>query len=90
MSTARVLVTILEKELPYELILVDITMGDQNSEDYKKMQPFGKVPVLDDNGFFMFESRAICKYLARQVFYSCVSLALCIVKWIPDGSTSSG
>jgi glutathione S-transferase len=78
MSTARVLVTILEKELPYELIFVDIAKGDQNSVDYKKLQPFGKVPVLEDDGFFMFESRAICKYLARQVFYGRVPLALCI------------
>ncbi|KAJ5986620.1 hypothetical protein N7451_010985 [Penicillium sp. IBT 35674x] len=66
MSTSRVLVTILEKELPYELILVDIAKGDQKTEDYKKLQPFGKVPVLDDDGFIMFESRAICKYLARK------------------------
>jgi glutathione S-transferase len=65
MSTSRVLVTILEKELPYELILIDIAKGDQKTEHYKKLQPFGKVPVLDDDGFIIFESRAICKYLAR-------------------------
>jgi glutathione S-transferase len=65
MSTSRVLVTILEKELPYELILVDISKGEHKSEEYKKLQPFGKVPVLDDDGFLMFESRAICRYLAR-------------------------
>ena len=67
MSTARVLVTILEKELPYEHILIDIAKGNQKSEAYKKLQPFGKVPVLDDDGFFIFESRAICRYLARYV-----------------------
>ena len=65
MATARVLVTILEKELPYEFVLVDISKGDQKSEDYLKLQPFGKVPALDDDGFVMFESRAICRYLAR-------------------------
>lgn len=65
MSTSRVLVTILEKELPYELILIDIAKGDQKTEHYKELQPFGKVPVLDDDGFIIFESRAICKYLAR-------------------------
>lgn len=65
MSTSRVLVTILEEELPYEVILIDIAKGDQKSEGYKKLQPFGKVPVLDDDGFVIFESRAICKYLAR-------------------------
>ncbi|OBT63934.1 hypothetical protein VE03_05922 [Pseudogymnoascus sp. 23342-1-I1] len=66
MSTSRVLVTILEKELPYEFIFIDIAKGDQKSEDYKKLQPFGKVPALEDDGFMMFESRAICKYLARK------------------------
>ncbi|KAI9643817.1 Glutathione S-transferase hmp2 [Ciborinia camelliae] len=44
MSTSRVLVTLLEKELPYELILIDITKGEQKSEQYKKLQPFGKMP----------------------------------------------
>ncbi|KAL1641693.1 Glutathione S-transferase hmp2 [Diplodia intermedia] len=66
MATSRVLVTILEKELPYEFIRIDIAKGDQKSEEYRKLQPFGKVPVLDDDGFVMFESRAICKYLDRK------------------------
>lgn len=65
MSTSRVLITLLEKELPYELVRVDIANGNQKTDDYKKLQPFGKVPVLDDDGFIMFESRAICKYLDR-------------------------
>ena len=65
MATSRVLVTILEMEFPYELILIDIASGDQKSEDYRKLQPFGKVPALEDDGFVIFESRAICKYLAR-------------------------
>ncbi|KAJ6137863.1 hypothetical protein N7471_004349 [Penicillium samsonianum] len=66
MATSRVLVTLLEKELPYEFVLIDIAKGDQKSEEYKKLQPFGKVPALDDDGFLMFESRAICKYLAKK------------------------
>jgi glutathione S-transferase len=65
MSTSRVLTTLLEKELPYEFIKVDIAKGEQYNEDYKKLQPFSKVPVLDDEGFIMYESRAICKYLDR-------------------------
>lgn len=69
MSTSRVLVTILEKELPYEFILIDIAKGDQQNAYYKKLQPFGKVPVLEDDGFVMYESRAICKYIARYVLH---------------------
>lgn len=67
MSFARVLVIILEMDLPYEHVLIDIAKGDQKSASYKELQPFGKVPALDDDGFIIFESRAICKYLARQV-----------------------
>ncbi|ERF68134.1 hypothetical protein EPUS_08200 [Endocarpon pusillum Z07020] len=85
MSFSRVLVTILEKDLPYEHILVDIAKGDQKSEAYKKLQPFGKVPVLDDDGFLIFESRAICKYLARQVFQSRASNYTSGPKLIPGG-----
>ena len=77
MSTSRVLVTILEKELPYELILVDIAKGEHERDEFKKLQPFGKVPALDDDGFLMFESRAICKYLARYYFLKlCASVPL--------------
>lgn len=68
MSFARVLVTILEEDLPYEHIPIDIATGEQKSPAYKALQPFGKVPALEDDGFLIFESRAICKYLARQVF----------------------
>ncbi|TGO17354.1 hypothetical protein BTUL_0018g00210 [Botrytis tulipae] len=67
MSTSRVLVTIPEKELPYyERIFVDIAEGEQKTNEFKKLQPFGKVPVLEDDGSFMFESRAICRYLAKK------------------------
>ncbi|TGO47645.1 hypothetical protein BOTNAR_0513g00020 [Botryotinia narcissicola] len=44
MSTSRVLVTIPEKELPYERIFVDIAKGEQKINDFKKLQHFGKVP----------------------------------------------
>lgn len=84
MSFARVLVTILEMDLPYEHILIDIAKGDQKSEAYKKLQPFGKVPALDDDGFLIFESRAICKYLARQVLQSLVFVRVLMM----DGSKS--
>ncbi|MCJ1399391.1 Glutathione S-transferase hmp2 [Xylographa trunciseda] len=70
MSLARVLVTILEMDLPYEHILIDIAKGDHKSEAYMMLQPFGKVPALEDDGFLIFESRAICKYLARQKYTS--------------------
>ncbi|OJK01899.1 hypothetical protein ASPACDRAFT_1853938 [Aspergillus aculeatus ATCC 16872] len=48
MSIARVLVTLYEKPLPFEFIRVNIAQGEHITTENKKMQPFGKVPVLED------------------------------------------
>jgi glutathione S-transferase len=64
--TQRVLAVLLEKDLPYELVEVNLFKGDQKSEAHLARQPFGKIPVLEDDGFFVFESRAISKYLAKK------------------------
>jgi glutathione S-transferase len=64
--TKRVLTVLYEKDIPFELIEVDLTKGAQKLPSYLKMQPFGKIPVMDDDGFVLFESRAIAKYLATK------------------------
>lgn len=64
-SVARVLITLIEKGLEYERIEVNFSQGENKTEEYLKMHPFGKAPVLVDGDFVIYESRAICKYLAR-------------------------
>ena len=60
----RVLLTLREKQLEYELIPVEMTKGEHKSPQYLEHQPFGVVPYLiDEDGFEIFESRAICAYL---------------------------
>ncbi|CAF0989253.1 unnamed protein product [Rotaria sordida] len=63
--TQRVLTTLIEKGLPYELIKVNLAAGEQKTQEYlDEKQPFGVVPVLiDEDGFKIYESRAICRYL---------------------------
>jgi len=39
---------------------------DQTSERYRRMQPFGQVPVLQDNGLELFESGAIVLHVAER------------------------
>jgi glutathione S-transferase len=49
-----------------ELMFVDLAKGQQRTPEYLRMNPMGKVPTLDDDGFFLTESHAIMAYLADQ------------------------
>ena len=53
-------------QLDYEFVLVDMLEGEHHTDWYMKLHPAGKVPSIDDDGFTMFESVAICRYLARK------------------------
>ena len=51
----------------YQVSLIDLDKGDQFSEDFKKISPFSKIPVLKNlkTGESYFESGAILIYLAN-------------------------
>lgn len=49
-----------------ELVHVELAKGEQRAPSYLKMNPNGRVPVLEDDGFFLTESHAIMQYLAEQ------------------------
>lgn len=51
--------------LPFEMIDVDLASGQQRTPDYLAKNPFGQVPVIDDNGLVVYDSNAILVYLAR-------------------------
>lgn len=40
--------------------------GELKTAAWAEKQPFGLTPYLDDDGFVVYESRAICKYIARK------------------------
>jgi len=52
--------------LEYEYIRVNPIAGETQTAEYLKMHPAGKVPAINDDGFMMFESNAIMKYLCRK------------------------
>jgi glutathione S-transferase len=64
--TQRVLATLKEKQVPYEIVNIDFAAGEHKSAKYLEKQPFGVIPVLEDDGFFVYESRAICRYIATK------------------------
>lgn len=53
-----------EAGLPYEVKLIDPTI--QASADYRARQPFGQVPVLEDDGLVLFESGAIVLHVGAR------------------------
>lgn len=53
-----------ELELPYTFLKVDFQAGDTRSDVFLQMNPNGKIPVLRDGDFVLYESAAIANYLA--------------------------
>jgi len=55
--------TLNETQTPFELVLVDFAKGEHKQPPHLARQPFGQVPALDDDGFKMYESRAMARYI---------------------------
>ncbi|MGE8169622.1 glutathione S-transferase family protein [Pseudomonas putida] len=51
-------------DLPAERVFVDLAKGAHKTPAFLAMNPFGQVPVLDDNGTIIADSNAILVYLA--------------------------
>jgi glutathione S-transferase len=49
---------------PYRTRLLE--QGDQDKQEYRALQPFGQVPVLDEGGLVLFESGAIVLYVGER------------------------
>ncbi|KAM0241491.1 hypothetical protein ACHAP5_007530 [Fusarium lateritium] len=65
--TQRVLLTLEELGIDYDLKNIDLGKGGHHDPEYvEKHHPFAKVPVFQDSDFEIFESRAICRYLAAK------------------------
>lgn len=77
--TQRVLWLCEEAGLPYELILASATMGPDghisgggsafgvvDTPEYRAMNPNGTIPTIDDDGFVLWESNTISRYLAQR------------------------
>lgn len=53
--------------LDYELRPIDLLKGEHlSSQEFQNLTPVGKVPVMQDGNFTLFESMAISKYLANK------------------------
>ena len=64
--TRKVLMTLAEADAPYEMNVVDFAKGEHKQVPHMTRQPFGQLPAIDDEGFTLYESRAICRYLDEK------------------------
>lgn len=59
----RVRMQLLEKGVRIEEVAVDMAGKEHKSEAYRALNPYGRVPVLVDDDFVLYESSAIMEYL---------------------------
>jgi glutathione S-transferase len=65
-NSRRVLMTAILLDSRLDLVSVDLLKGEHRKEAYLQRNPNGKVPLLDDDGFYLWESHAIIQYLADK------------------------
>lgn len=53
-------------ELPCETCIVDLLQGGNATAEFAALNPNRKMPVLEDDGFVLWESNAILQYLASK------------------------
>ncbi|XVF81695.1 hypothetical protein PTKIN_Ptkin15bG0176000 [Pterospermum kingtungense] len=65
-SPRRVLVCLVEKEIEFETVPVDLFKAEHKGPEFLKLQPFGTVPVTQDGDYTLYESRAIIRHYAEK------------------------
>jgi glutathione S-transferase len=65
-NSDRVKIALHEKGLPYDRVTLDLAKKEQKRPEFLKLNPYGKVPVINDDGKVLFESCIINEYLDEQ------------------------
>ena len=59
----RVRIALIEKNIPCDLVEVDMVARAHRGPAYLALNPYGRVPTLEEDGFILYESTAILEYL---------------------------
>ncbi|KAM7521498.1 hypothetical protein LguiA_011400 [Lonicera macranthoides] len=62
----RAMACLHEKGVDFELLSVNMSAGEHKQPPFIEKNPFGQIPVLEDDGLTLFESRAITEYVATK------------------------
>jgi glutathione S-transferase len=66
MSTASITEAVLaELDIPFELVTLNISVGDTRKPEFLKINPNGRVPAIVHEGVAIWESSAITMYLGE-------------------------
>jgi len=65
-NVQKVLWALAELEVAYDRLDAGMAFGVVNEPFYKQMNPNARVPTIDDDGFVLWESNAIVRYLAAK------------------------
>ena len=65
-NVQKVLWTLDELKIPFERVDAGMAFGVVNESFYKQMNPNSRVPTIEDDGFVLWESNAIVRYLAAK------------------------
>ncbi|MGH7780246.1 MAG: glutathione S-transferase family protein [Candidatus Binataceae bacterium] len=62
----KVRIVLAEKSLTYDLVTVDLAGGEHRKQEYLRLNPFGRVPVLVDDDTTIYDSTIINEYLEDE------------------------
>jgi glutathione S-transferase len=65
-NTLKTLYVLEEVGAEYEFRFVDLLRGENRRDQFRAMTPTGKVPLLEYDGRYLFESGAICRFVAGE------------------------
>jgi len=81
-------------KIDYEYKKVDLRAGETRTEEFLRRHPAGKIPVIEDGSFVLFESNAIIRYLAdknnSEIYPKDLKQRALVDQWIDFGSMHVG
>lgn len=94
-NVQKVLWTATELGIPFERVDAGGAFGRTNEPEYRAMNPNGLVPTIEDDGFVLWESNTICRYLAAKhrnvtLYPDDLRGRADVERWMDWGSTTLG
>jgi glutathione S-transferase len=65
-NVKKVLVVAEELNIPFKRIDAGLQFGVVDTPEYRKLNPNGRVPTIEDGDYVLWESHAICRYFAMR------------------------